>query len=86
MDKTLDEVQFESGAEAPHTVTVHVSVDSGLTWTPIGTVVAQRGKVCSVFTCITAEKHRVSFRGAGLHLSSYTLYAIPRGSMPKEAV
>lgn len=86
MDKQFDEVQFESSASAPHTVTVSVSTDSGLTWTPIGTVIAQRGKVCSVFACITAEKFRVRFRGLGFHLSSYTLYAYPKGRMAKEAV
>jgi len=86
MDKQFDEVQFESSAEAPHAVTVSVSTDSGLTWTPIGTVIAQRGKACSVFTCITAEKFRVRFRGLGFHLNSYTLYAYPKGKMAKEAV
>jgi len=84
MDKTLDEVQFESNASAPHTVTVRASTDSGLTWERIGQVVAQRGKTCSVFCCITAEKHRVCFRGNGLRLSSWAMYAIPRGRMPKQ--
>lgn len=84
MDKTLDEVQFESSAESPHTITVYASTDSGLTWVLLGTVVAQRGKTCSVFACITAVKHSISFRGDGLYLSSYVMYAIPRGRMPKQ--
>lgn len=84
MEKTLDEVQFESGAVSPHTVTIYVSTDSGFTWTSIGQVVAQRGRTCSLFTCITATKHRVRFRGNGLYLSSYILWAIPRGRMPKQ--
>lgn len=84
MDKTLDEVQFESSAESPHTITIYASTDSGLTWELLGTVVAQRGRTCSVSAWITAVKHSVSFRGPGLHLSSYVMYAIPRGRMPKQ--
>lgn len=84
MVKTLSEVQFESSATSPHSVEVRVSIDSGLTWTSIGVVIAQRGVVCSVAPWITAEKHRVCFQGPGLRLSSYTLYAIPRGKMLRE--
>jgi hypothetical protein len=78
-DKTLSEIFFESMADAPHSVTVSVSTDSGRTWVQIGTVPVQSGTSGTVHPWISAEKFRVRFAGAGLYLCAYTIWAIPRG-------
>lgn len=78
-DKTLEKVTFESPAEAPHTVSVYVSTDAGLTWILQGQRTVSLGVEGVVSVWKTTEKFSVSFRGDGLQLSAFSLYAIPRG-------
>ena len=78
-EKTLSEIHFSSSAEAPHTVSVYVSTDAGLTWVPYGRRVISKGVIGIIFPWGTEEAFSVRFKGAGLHLDSFTLYAIPRG-------
>jgi len=86
VDKTLCLVTFGSYADAPHTVEVWLSMNSGLTWEPCGQATVSKGTTGLVGVWATAEKHRISFRGAGLQLDSFSLYAIPRGpEVPAEA-
>jgi len=80
VDKTLDKVQFSSPAEAPHTVEVLISTDSGLAWTSYGLYTVSKGIAGRVSIWITAEKFCVRFKGAGLHLDAYSLYGVPRGA------
>jgi len=78
-EKTLSEIHLSSSAEAPHTVSVYVSTDAGLTWTPYGERVISKGVIGLIFPWVTKEAFTVRFKGDGLHLDSFTLYAIPRG-------
>lgn len=79
-DKTLAEVQVESHAEAPHTVQIWLSTDSGKSWTYFDQCSVGTGLIGYLFPWMTAEKFRVRFKGDGLHLCSMTLWAIPRGT------
>ena len=78
-EKTLAEIHLSSSAEAPHTVEVQVSTDASLTWTTVGIRVLSIGAVAIIFAWLTDEAFTIRFKGAGLHLDSFTLYAIPRG-------
>jgi len=78
-EKTLAEIHLSSSAEAPHTVEVFISVDSGLTWVSAGLRTVSIGTVAVIFVWKTAEAFAVRFKGDGLHLDTFTLYAIPRG-------
>jgi len=78
-DKILDYIEFVSQADTPHTLNVYVSTDSGATWTYIGQDVTYRGKNATVSPWMTAEKFRIRFTGAGLHLQSIYATAIPVG-------
>ncbi len=80
VDKTFDKAQFSSPAEAPHTVEVLISTDSGLTWTSYGLYTVSKGVAGRVSVWITAEKFCVRFKGAGLNLDAYSLYGVPRGA------
>lgn len=79
-DKTLSEVQVESQADTPHTVQVYISVNSGRIWSLFDQCLVGAGSIGSLFPWITSEKIRIRFKGIGLHLCSFTLWAIPRGT------
>jgi len=79
MDKTLEEVSFESHVSTPHTVSVYVSLNGGITWIYVGQDSVYFGKKGFVHPWLTAETFVVRFSGTALYLSSYELYAVPGG-------
>lgn len=78
-EKVLERVIALSHAEAPHTVQVYYSTDSGASWTAIGAVTLQKGLASIIHTWVNAEKFRLRFKGDGLHLVSWEVQAILEG-------
>jgi len=79
MEKTLCEIRlWGAPPHAPVTVTVIVSTDSGATWKLVNSVLLDNANTSIVFPWITGEKFRIRFSAAGLHLSGYAAYALPR--------
>lgn len=78
-EKILTEIRFGSESDNVHTLLVYVSLDSGSTWTLIGSDTCGLGKTGFVYPWLTSNKFLVRFSGAGLHLYFYELYAVPSG-------
>lgn len=78
-EKTLVEIRFNSEAEHSHTVIVYVSIDSGSTWSLIGSDSTGLGKTGFVYPWLTSNKFLIRFSGIGLSLTSYEVYALPSG-------
>jgi len=78
-EKTLTEGVLYSDSPTPHTVSVYVSTDAGVTWTSVGAVTLQKGKVGFVHPWQTAEAFKIRLRGYGFQMVSYLFWAAPRG-------
>lgn len=75
IDKTLEEIHFESHGATPRSIDVFVSADGGKTWIYIGQDSIYAGKKGFVHPWLTAESFVVRFYGTALYLFSYALYA-----------
>jgi hypothetical protein len=78
-EKILTEIRFGSESDNVHTLLVYVSVNSGTTWTLIGSDTCGLGKTGFVYPWLTSNKFLIRFSGAGLHLYFYEVYAVPSG-------
>ncbi len=84
-EKRILEGILYSDSISPHSVTVYLSLDGGVTWTEVETVTLQKGAPKHVFPDYTSESFIIRIKGNSLQMVNYIFWAKLLGSEAGDA-